>query len=72
MRGTVARLVLDDDRKPKGFGFIKGVDGVERFFHRSSLSANEFDKLREGDDVEFEHAEGQSGKGPRAERVERV
>jgi CspA family cold shock protein len=62
MRGQIARVVMD-----KGFGFIKGSDGVERFFHRSSVLNVTFEELREGQEVEFEHEHGD--KGPRANQV---
>lgn len=63
MNGTVKRLVKD-----KKFGFIKGEDGSEYFFHQSALRAGAaFDQLREGDEVTFE--EEASAKGPRASEV---
>lgn len=64
MTGTIKKLVGD-----KGFGFIRGEDGVEYFFHRSGVAAGEdFGRLKEGDSVSFLSAEGQ--KGPRAVDVE--
>lgn len=60
MNGTVARLLRD-----KGFGFIRGEDGTERFFHRSAVA--NFDNLREGQSVRFD--EEDSSKGPRATNV---
>ncbi len=65
MDGVVARLVRD-----KGFGFIRGnADGVERFFHRSSVrpNATAYDEMTEGDAVTFDDSDGP--KGPRAENV---
>jgi len=59
--GTIARIVKD-----KGFGFLSGSDGVERFFHRSA--APDFDTLTEGDAVTFVATTG--AKGPRAESVQ--
>ena len=45
MNGTVKRLVTD-----KGFGFLLGADGVERFFHYSAVkSSGGIDALKEGD-----------------------
>lgn len=61
MRGTVKKLL-----KEKGFGFIKGEDGTERFFHRDSCAVN-FEALQEGDPVEF--TDEKSPKGPRASDV---
>jgi cold shock protein len=59
--GTIVRLVPD-----RGFGFLKGPDGVDHFFHRSAAQA--FDALSPGTAVTF--VAGQGEKGPRAEAVE--
>lgn len=61
MQGQVARLLSD-----KGFGFIKATDGVEYFFHRSSVNGS-FEGLREGHNVTFDLEE--SPKGPRGKNV---
>jgi CspA family cold shock protein len=52
----------------KGFGFIRGKDNNDYFFHRSSLIGIQFDTLQEGDEVEFEPSKGP--KGLRAEAVQ--
>jgi CspA family cold shock protein len=66
MDGAIKKLVSE-----KGFGFIKGDDGKEFFFHKSGLAAGvEYDDLKEGDRVTFETTT--SPKGPRAENVVRV
>ncbi len=63
MRGTIKKLIRD-----RGFGFIRAADGQEVFFHRSSVHPiDDFDRLIEGDSVEFEVEP--SGKGPRAVNV---
>jgi cold shock protein len=62
MNGTIKRLVSD-----KGFGFIAASDGVEYFFHQSSVTQTSFDQLREGQAVTFDV--GQGPKGPRGENV---
>lgn len=62
MEGIVKRIVLD-----RGFGFIKAGDGVEYFFHRSTVVDGSFSGLREGQKVSFEISS--SPKGPRAEEV---
>jgi CspA family cold shock protein len=59
--GKVKRLVAD-----KGFGFIRGTNGTEYFFHSTAVDGD-FTDLREGDAVTFE--EVPSAKGPRAEEV---
>jgi len=60
--GKVKRLMKD-----RGFGFIRGNDGQEVFFHRSSLEGIEFESLEEGQEVDFEIE--QSPKGARAGKV---
>ena len=69
MNGKVARL-----KSQEGFGFIKPDDGTtDRFFHKSGLADGvSFDQLTEGTRVEYEHEEGQNGKGPRAVQVRPV
>lgn len=62
MNGTVKTLKQD-----KKFGFIKGEDGREFFFHASALKNVTFGELRLGQEVTFEDAEGE--KGPRAEDI---
>lgn len=56
MRGVIERLILDGR-----FGFIRGEDGREFFFHQTALSGTEFEELAAGSEVEFvaqEHAPG--------------
>lgn len=62
MQGRVVKK-MDD----KGFGFIKGEDGKEYFFHMSCLKNVRFDALVVGQEVSFEDAENQ--KGLRAEDI---
>ena len=62
MTGTVKRIYLD-----KGFGFIKGKDNKEYFFHRSGLKNIKLEELLAEQEVEFEDSEG--AKGPRAEDI---
>lgn len=63
MTGTVKRVVRD-----RGFGFVRGEDGNERFFHRSGMAAGvDFDNLREGQRVTF--VDESSPKGPRAAQI---
>ncbi|MFP6563209.1 MAG: cold shock domain-containing protein [Myxococcota bacterium] len=61
-RGTIKKMVRD-----RGFGFIRGEDGKEVFFHRSGLNAADYDGLSEGDAVEYVVQEG-----PRGSRAENV
>jgi CspA family cold shock protein len=64
-RGRIKKMVRD-----RGFGFIRGDDGKEVFFHRSGLGGSEYDSLNEGDNVEYVVQEGP--RGPRAENVKAV
>ncbi len=45
----------------KGFGFISQDAGDDLFVHFSSIKQDGFKVLREGDEVEFEIAEGKKG-----------
>jgi CspA family cold shock protein len=65
VKGRVKKLVPE-----RGFGFVRGDDGKEVFFHRSGLGANDYDSLSEGDVVEYTVQEGP--RGPRAENVRAV
>ena len=52
----------------KGFGFITPEGGAKDcFVHHSSIQANGFKSLKEGDRVEFDMV--QEPKGPRAQNV---
>jgi CspA family cold shock protein len=62
VRGRIKKMVRD-----RGFGFIRGDDGKEVFFHRSGLGGADYDALSEGDVVEYQVSE--SPRGPRAENV---
>lgn len=66
MTGVVKKLAID-----KGFGFIRGEDNREYFFHRSAVdrsSSTPFEMMEEERTrVEFEP--GTSEKGPRATDV---
>ncbi len=65
MKGTIRTLNVE-----RGFGFIKGQDGVEYFFHRTSLARGvQFESLALGEIVSFNVT--QSDKGPRAADVTR-
>jgi CspA family cold shock protein len=64
-RGRIKKMVRD-----RGFGFIRGEDGKEVFFHRSGLGAQDYDSLSEGDVVEYVVQEGP--RGARAENVRAV
>jgi CspA family cold shock protein len=68
MNGKIATLVPH-----RGFGFIRGEDGKEYFFHLSALQGVRFEELTEGQDVEFgpqEQSTGdRAGERPRAVSV---
>ncbi len=64
--GTIKKLVHD-----KGFGFIQTNDGADVFFHHSIVANRGFDRLTEGQRVEYQvdSGGGEKGKGPRASSV---
>lgn len=64
-KGKIKKMVRD-----RGFGFIRGDDGKEVFFHRSGLNAGDYDGLNEGDYVEYVVQEGP--RGARAEHVKQA
>ncbi len=51
----------------KGFGFLSREDGSDVFVHHTSIQAEGFKTLREGQEVEFEVQDGP--KGPQAVNV---
>jgi CspA family cold shock protein len=55
-KGAIKRLISD-----RGFGFINTEEGKELFFHCIELQGVEFSSLREGQEVEFEVAQGSDG-----------
>ena len=62
MTGTVKKF-----DSTKGYGFIKGEDDKEYFFHRSALKNIDPSELEIGREVTFEDSEG--SKGLRAEDI---
>lgn len=69
LQGVIVRLVLDRlTGQSRGFGFVKGDDGLDYFLHRSGLEQTtvSWAELREGQRVEFTPIDGAPGKGPRA------
>ena len=61
-KGKIKKMVRD-----RGFGFIRGDDGKEVFFHRSGMNGTDYDNISEGDTVEYVIQEGP--RGARAEHV---
>lgn len=51
----------------KGYGFLSQEDGNDVFVHYTSITADGFKTLKEGDAVEFEVQDGP--KGPQAINV---
>ncbi|NLL81715.1 MAG: cold-shock protein [Tissierellia bacterium] len=45
----------------KGYGFITGDDGNDVFAHFSQIQKEGFKSLEEGQEVEFEVAQGEKG-----------
>ena len=62
MKGTVKWF-----NNAKGYGFIGREDGPDVFVHYSAIVSDGYKSLQEGDQVEFEIAQGQ--KGPQAANV---
>lgn len=56
-KGTIRRLITD-----RGFGFIKGEDEEDLFFHRNDLEEVDYNSLTEGQQVEFEIGQGRDGR----------
>jgi CspA family cold shock protein len=54
----------------KGFGFIVNPDGQDVFVHYTSIDGDGFRSLKDGEQVEFEQAEGD--KGLLAKKVRRI
>ena len=46
----------------KGFGFIGREEGEDVFVHFSTIEADGYKTLNEGQQVEFEHTQGPKGK----------
>ena len=65
VKGKIKKLVRE-----RGFGFVRGDDGREVFFHRSGLGPADYDALSEGDVVEYVVQEGP--RGARAENVRAI
>jgi CspA family cold shock protein len=61
-KGTIRRLI------DRGYGFIKGEEEGDFFFHRNDTEGVEFGSLREGQEVEFEKGQGRDGR-PQAVNV---
>ncbi len=62
MKGTVKWF-----NDSKGFGFITAEDGTDVFVHHTSIQAQGFKSLSEGDQVSFDVEKGD--KGPKAVNV---
>jgi cold shock CspA family protein len=61
MTGTVIRILLN-----RGFGFVRGMDGLSYFMHAKDVSPRvAFDTMHEGQRVEFTPQPG-GDRGPRA------
>lgn len=54
----------------KGYGFISTEEGEDVFVHYSAIESEGFKTLDEGQEVEFEVAEGD--KGPQATNVNKL
>jgi cold shock CspA family protein len=65
MVGTVIRVFLD-----KGYGFIRGADGLSRFLHASDLQEGEnWDLIELNTHIEFDPSKSDKGNGLKAINV---
>ena len=64
-RGTVKWF-----NNAKGYGFLGRDDGPDVFVHYSSIQADGYRSLKEGDPVEFDVIEGTQG--PQADQVQPI
>lgn len=55
----------------KGYGFLGQQNGPDVFVHFSAIQTDGYKSLQEGDSVEFDITQGQTGR-PQAENVRRV
>ncbi len=62
LHGKITRLFNDED-----YGFIETFDGRELYFHRDNLAGHDFDRLAEGEEVQF--LEDVGSEGYQAKRV---
>ena len=71
MKGTITNIPLDDEGRRKGFGFIRGDDGADYFFHATDLSkiSRRFIELSTGEIAEFTPADGKRGKDRAADVI---
>jgi cold shock CspA family protein len=70
MNGVVSKIV-----ESKGYGFVRGEDGHEYFFHREDFNGHFVDleeDVRLGRKIEVTFNVVPSQKGPRASGVQRV
>ena len=54
----------------KGFGFLGREDGPDVFVHYSSIQAEGYKSLKEGDPISFDIITGKQG--PQADQVQRL
>jgi len=62
--------LVEELERGEGYGFLRTVDGRRIFFHRNSVTNEEFDRLELGTGVRF--VEGLGDQGPQASTVEIV
>ena len=65
MKGTVKMF-----NKEKGYGFIRGEDGKDYFFHYSVLVMDDYKTAEKGENVEFDVQD--SERGLRAKDVKKI
>ena len=61
-KGTIKKLM------DRGYGFIKGEQEEDLFFHRNDVEGVEFNSLSEGQEVEYDQGKGRDDR-PQAVKV---
>lgn len=62
--------LVEELERGEGYGFLRTIDGRRIFFHRNSVTNEDFDRLELGTGVRF--VEGMGEQGPQASTVEIV
>lgn len=67
MTGVITAVIRKSAERRGGFGFLRDEEGKDRFFHANNLRGITFDKVEEGQAVEFKPIA--TPQGLRADRI---